>query len=99
MISVFCLTILSGLNVYISVLMQQIIDTIAVRDMARVIQVSVYSFTTFVLLIIVCLIQSRLARPLSAALLHNIKHTHLNVYCERVCDPYQLKILQNIFQC
>lgn len=57
MISVFCLTILSGLNVYISVLMQQIIDTIAVRDMARVIQVSVYSFTTFVLLIIVCLIQ------------------------------------------
>lgn len=57
LISVFCLTILSGLNVYISVLMQQIIDTIAVRDMARVIQVSVYSFTTFVLLIIVCLIQ------------------------------------------
>ena len=56
-VSVFCLTILSGLNVYISVLMQQIIDTIAERDMERLIQVSLYSLATFVLLILVYLIQ------------------------------------------
>lgn len=56
-ISVLCLTMLSALNVYISVLMQQIIDTIAARDIDRVIQVSLYSLGTFVLLIIVYLIQ------------------------------------------
>lgn len=36
-ISVLCLSVLSALNVYISVLMQQIIDIIAEHDLERVI--------------------------------------------------------------
>lgn len=56
-LSVLCLALLSALNVNISVLMQQIIDTIAERNIDRVIQVSLYSLGTFVLLIIVYLIQ------------------------------------------
>ena len=56
-LSVLCLTILSGLNVYISVLMQQIIDTIASRSIEQVISVSLYSLVTFILLILVYLIQ------------------------------------------
>ena len=56
-LSVLCLTILSGLNVYISVLMQQIIDTIASRSIEQVISVSLYSLATFILLILVYLIQ------------------------------------------
>lgn len=56
-ISVLCLSVLSALNVYISVLMQQIIDIIAEHDLERVIHVSLYSLGTFVCLIIVYLIQ------------------------------------------
>lgn len=56
-ISVLCLSILSALNVYISVLMQQIIDSIAERDADRLIHVSIYSLCTFLCLIVVYLVQ------------------------------------------
>ena len=56
-VSVLSVSILSALNVYISVLMQQIIDIIAARDLDGVIQVSLCSLGTFVGLIIVYLIQ------------------------------------------
>lgn len=56
-ITIICLTVLSALNVCISVLLQQIIDTITQSDAAQLVRLSLYSVGVFALLIIVFLIQ------------------------------------------
>lgn len=57
LLTVLCLAILSALNISISVLMQQIIDTIAEQDINRLLTVSLWSAGIFLFLIVIYLVQ------------------------------------------